>query len=253
MIVEFFGPPAAGKTTLAVALSRLLQESGQNVSLIMSDRPADRRKAGLAEGGLPRPLQRMARPAAALSTTTREIIRHSSEAQTVSRVLAMIPPGGVLASLRFRQYLLRLLLSWRQSARHTGVTLFDQGCAQAICSLATRAATADRESLCAAMALLPQPDLLIRVDAPAARVEAKLRARLARQGPIERLMERSVEGGLAFIPVVAEMDVICRSLNHRVILVDTSDEQARHDGLLRILDAIAAIRQVRPEAEPVAA
>ena len=42
MIIELFGPPAAGKTTLAHALATALEKNGFDVQLIVSSRPAER-------------------------------------------------------------------------------------------------------------------------------------------------------------------------------------------------------------------
>ena len=42
MIIELFGPPAAGKTTLAHALAAALMKNGFDVHLIVSSRPAER-------------------------------------------------------------------------------------------------------------------------------------------------------------------------------------------------------------------
>ena len=49
MIVEIFGPPAAGKTTLAHALAGQLRERGFAVDLALSYRPSE-----LAGGGASR-------------------------------------------------------------------------------------------------------------------------------------------------------------------------------------------------------
>ncbi|MGH8325507.1 MAG: hypothetical protein ACRET2_01950, partial [Steroidobacteraceae bacterium] len=241
MIVEMFGPPAVGKTTFARALAVQLRAGGLPVTLVVSDRPADRAKEG-ATCGAPGALQRVVRPVVALAATTREMLARSPDAQTISQVLAMVSPAGMLRSVRFRQYLLRLLLSWREAAQRKDIiTLFDQGCAQAVCSLATHMRERDLERLRRLLLLLPAGDLLIRVDAPRARVRAKLRARLERQGPLERCMERSLEEGLAFIPIAAEIDAVCHALGRQVIMVDTADEQARGDAVLRIAVAIATM------------
>ena len=42
MIIELFGPPAAGKTTLAHALATALEKNGFDIQLIVSSRPAER-------------------------------------------------------------------------------------------------------------------------------------------------------------------------------------------------------------------
>src|SRR5439155_14052116 len=49
MIVELFGPPCVGKTTVAVALAKRLGERGRRAHLILSRRPAE---ASQADSGL---------------------------------------------------------------------------------------------------------------------------------------------------------------------------------------------------------
>jgi RecA/RadA recombinase len=41
MIIELFGPPAAGKTTLAHALMTALEKTGFDIQLTVSSRPAE--------------------------------------------------------------------------------------------------------------------------------------------------------------------------------------------------------------------
>ena len=97
MIVELFGPPASGKTTLSKSILTRMQEAGQKVVLVTSDRPADKSKQGTSGQMLP-VLQRIIRPAAALAKTTHEALSHSAEAEAVSRILAIMPPRGAIAA-----------------------------------------------------------------------------------------------------------------------------------------------------------
>jgi RecA/RadA recombinase len=50
MIVELFGPPGVGKTTVAHMLSARLRKRGNCIGLVLSYRPSEAPLAGRAEG-----------------------------------------------------------------------------------------------------------------------------------------------------------------------------------------------------------
>ena len=54
MVVEIFGPPAVGKTTLSRALAERLRERGFAVDLALSYRPSEMKGRDAAPGGAAR-------------------------------------------------------------------------------------------------------------------------------------------------------------------------------------------------------
>jgi DNA polymerase III delta prime subunit len=249
MIIEFLGPPAVGKTTLATALARRLEEAGQRTALVLSDRPAEtspEARSGIPpRTRLPAPLRRLLRPAGTTTAMVRQVLIRSPEAQTIAEVMAILPPRTVLSALRLRQYLLRLLLAWSEAVRAGRVTLFDQGCAQAVCSLALQADSVESARLSRALQLLPAADLVVRVAAPPSLIEARLRARRQNQGLLERTMERSVEGSLAFLPVIDSVDLIMRDLGRRVVSASAVGEAAQRTSLARLSREVAGLQRAR--------
>ena len=144
MIVELFGPPAAGKTTIAKFLTTQLRESGHAVEPIISNRPAEwdgaKETHTTAAAGLPSLVRRLARPiiqsGAALCVSTR--INQSSRA-----LMQLDPPVNMFWQFRLKQYLMRLASAWDRASRADHVVLFDQGYVQFACSLNVRGDAGD--------------------------------------------------------------------------------------------------------------
>src|SRR5882757_9184381 len=107
MIIEFFGPPCAGKTTLAHALAEQLRASGYEVRLISSYRPDEKAPAQNAEQRSMAALQRMIRALSETVTLVRE--RNGADGNLTQTLLRLLPPRRATQSLRISQYLTRLL------------------------------------------------------------------------------------------------------------------------------------------------
>ena len=144
---------------------------------------------------------------------------------------------------------MRLLLAWRDALAYPGVTIFDQGCVQAACSLAIQSGASDRAALRHVLEILPSASLLVRVSAPSVELEKELIARRQRQGLLERMLERRVEDSLAFIPVIEELDTICHTLGRRVVSAGFSDDRERQLNVLRIMDAVTGQLSMLSNAE----
>jgi SpoVK/Ycf46/Vps4 family AAA+-type ATPase len=193
VIVEFFGPPGAGKTTFARALAVRLRETGRSVDVHLSARPGEERSTSVFNGetcarqSLSDPIRRLARPLAQLIAL--RIAGAQAKDSSIDVLVANLPGGRRFAALRMRQYLVRLSAAWRNAREGEGITIFDQGYVQAVSSVLL---AMDRPSDTQALAMLlaaPRSDLAIKIEAPIADVEARLRRRERRIGRVGRLFE----------------------------------------------------------------
>jgi hypothetical protein len=209
VIVELFGPPAAGKTTLARALAATLEENGLCAELILSSRPAERDpiRSGTKEAftslrtGLLAPLIRAAKVVSAVPLMFPGV----PSDPIVANLLNVLPPRNILWSIRFRRYLSRLCCSWRMARASDRIAIFDQGFVSALSSLALLSRCADPSAVTRGLELIPRPDILICLEAPRGLLELRLRERLGRQGVAEHLFELSLDENLQQIDVTREL------------------------------------------------
>jgi thymidylate kinase len=239
MIVELFGPPAAGKTTLAHALATALEQSGCDVELIASSRPAERgpiqvestRAWSWCRTALVAPLSRAAKLVSAVPAL---LPGARSDELTVS-LMELLPPRTLLWSVRYRRYLSLLSSSWKMASTSDRIVIFDQGFLTALCSLVPLARSADREVIVRALELIPRADLLIRLDAPKETLEARLRRRLGRQGAVERLFEFDLETNLRQIETTSEVARMLQEQGGRMMHVSCLDRRLLEEAVDRIV------------------
>jgi RecA/RadA recombinase len=212
MIIEIFGPPAAGKTAFARELATRLQASGQRVELILSYRPAEMIAPGGARpaGAVPlAALQRVTRPAIEfLACAARQ--HEAGETSVASQLLALLPPVSGMWSFRLWQYLQRLHNSWRRAEHADAIVIIDQGFVQAVCSLLLLSAAPPAGALEKALAVIPKPGQWVHVDAPRPMLRARLEARRLGQSWLERRLELDTETSLRSIEILDNLASILR-------------------------------------------
>ncbi|MGG5887553.1 AAA family ATPase [Falsiroseomonas sp. HC035] len=249
VVVELFGPAAAGKTTFARALHRALEAAGHQAEVVSSARPAERpasRPTSSLDRMLVAPMSRAAKVFGALAE-----LRCPDPVGV--ELLAMFPPRSRIGHLRSRRYLARMHQTLSARRAPGRVVILDQGYLSAICSLAARSGCAGRAEggLGAALDLVPPADLVVWVEAPREVVQARLRERLARQSAAERLFELD----LATLMEQARLtDALRRLIARRgraVLQVEGHPGPGPDQDVLRIAAAVRArIRPVPAEGAP---
>ena len=248
MIVEFFGPPGVGKTTFAIALGARLDQSGCSNRVYLSSRPGEEREnakgpvdsARIRCRALSDPLRRIGRPGVQLLLAVAAGDRMRDP--IIQAMLAKLPHGSRVASLRVRQYLVRLSAAWREAQSSERVAIFDQGYVQAIASILIAGERTHDEDFTDLIAIAPRADLVIKVDAPILVVESRLRHRARAIGRIGRLFESKLGGPVAYAHVVERMQTGLRRDGRAMIDVGSADAEGLLGGVERVHEEIERVR-----------
>jgi thymidylate kinase len=256
MIIELFGPPAAGKTTLAHALATALEKNGFDVELIVSLRPAERASVGIeskravswCRTALADPLCRAAKFVGAAP-----VLLASPQIDAFpANLMDLLPPRTLFRRVRIRRFLYLLSHSWKMASTADRIVIFDQGFVTALCSMALLARSVDRSSIVRGLALIPRPDLLVRLDAPRETLEARLRARLGRQGALERWFEFDLQTSLRQIGTTAEVAHMLAAQGGRMMDVWSLDRRLLETAIDRIVrDAKSRNDKIGPAMDPL--
>ncbi|ESX99737.1 AAA family ATPase [Mesorhizobium sp. LNJC405B00] len=221
MILELFGPSAAGKTTFAAELVHVLQSQGYTVVLQLGDRR--------------HPIKR-----AALKLFSSLYLRWIEQRSLIAAMLAIFPPRNKLWAIRLKWHLEILIQAWSiAQASDDVISIFDQGTVQSVSSLVLLSGITDRASLARALDMMPKPDLLIRLQAPREVLEARLRERRRSLGIIQQLLEVDLQSSLDHIDQVNLVVEQLESCRLPMICVESLDRS----GLTTAAEAVA--QQVR--------
>jgi len=233
MIVEFFGPPGAGKTTIARALLQRLREHGYMSEIALIHKPD--KIPFYDPGGIMHALGRMLRAIIDIFTMALHPVRHQVTFLIAAKLITTLPPKNVLWFVRVSQYILRLSKSWQRVSDTEPIVIFDQAFIQAVCSLAVFNRTVNDAALARALTLIPQSDIAIYVKVDAETQRIRIRGRVGSEPVAARLLEASQTTNLRFSPVVERASAVLAKQGHSVVAVE--------------LDSLSSIDRVLDEIE----
>jgi len=246
MIIELFGPPGAGKTTFARALTARLRESGHKVDLMLSYRPAEGRSALIRRPSRPAAYQGASVPRR-LSRAFLEvlaIVRHPfallQDIETAVDLLKLLPPGNIARAIQLSQYSLRLSHSWHHASTTRSIVLFDQAFVQLVCSLALLSRAADKSLIASAVDIAPRSDLAIRLEAPPDILAARLADRKCQQGAFERLLECDLNTSLKSTEITDQLHQMLIERGRLIVCASSLDRQSLNEAVKSTEGVLAA-------------
>lgn len=206
--IEIFGPPAAGKTTLARAVAENLTRQGLPVQLAISARPEESgagRRSALA---------------ARLFKLGGAMTQILGSDQVAEDLLRLMPLPHWSSSLRRRRYIAGLA----RFACVDGMLVQDQGYLCAIAGLALDSKRFGDRALAKALDVIPLPDIAIRLCVSPDISSTRLGQRHARQGFAARALERPPEDTKGLEEIFAAIHAKLQKRNLCVLQVSGGDQ-----------------------------
>ncbi|TPM14754.1 lipopolysaccharide biosynthesis protein [Mesorhizobium sp. B2-3-5] len=232
MIIEFFGSPGSGKTTFAHALAEQLRGKGYHAKVALSYKPGTR--AGSFDLGI---FLFVSRIVSAILSTARILVSSRGRPNDLFISLSLvrlIPPKKRIWRARIWQYILHLSRRWSRAKQSSEIIIFDQGYVQAIGSLAAFNGSTDHATLAKALSLAPPADLTVRLVVPSVVVENRLRRRMEREPPAERIFEADMNVNMRSLGVFESINDLLAISGRKVISVENADGRSKFNGICKV-------------------